>query len=141
MAQLEKPTPKDWVSQVLDDLKELEISFELEQIEVINKEKLKTAVKEAVQNKAFSFLMAIKDNRKSENAKGRLIQYHSFEMAEYLCPTDEDVSIKERKYLIKYRVDDLNVKGNQSWKYQDSSCLSCKNKENKAQSHIYFVKH
>ena len=48
MAQLGEPTPKDWVSQVLEDLEELEISFELDQIEVMKKEKFKLTVKEAV---------------------------------------------------------------------------------------------
>ena len=48
MAQLGEPTPKDWVSQVLEDLEELEISFELDQIEVMKKEKFKLTIKEAM---------------------------------------------------------------------------------------------
>ena len=40
-AQLENPTPKDWVSQVLEYLEELEIQHELEEIQIMNKEKYK----------------------------------------------------------------------------------------------------
>ena len=60
--------------------------------------------------------------------------------ADYLCPTEEDITIEERKHLIKCRVDDINVKGNQRWKHPDISCLSCKKQEDKTHCHLLFCK-
>ena len=140
MAQLEKPTQKDWASQILEDLVVLEINLELEDIEEMKKDKFKNIVKEAVRKKAFSYLIKMKNDRKSDNAKGKILEYENFCMPDYLCPTEEDITIEERKHLFKCRVDDLNVKGNQRWKHQDISCLSCKKQEDETQCHLLFCK-
>ena len=55
---------------------------------------------------------------------------------ELLCPQEENISIKEQKWLYKCRVEDMNIKGNNSWKYQDISCLSCNKNIDKTQSYI-----
>ena len=134
-AQLENPTRKDWVSQILDDLEELEIDFELEEIQRMSKEKYKKIVKHSVEKKAFLYLKEKKENRKSEHSKGKLLEYNYFEMAEYLCPQEENISIEEQKWLFKCRVEDMNIKGNNRWKYQ-ISCLSCNKNIDETQSHI-----
>ena len=73
MAQLSNPTQKDWVSQVLKELEDLDIKLEIEQIVSLSKEKYKEIIKEAVYRKALSDLLQRK--RQSEHAKGKLIKY------------------------------------------------------------------
>lgn len=105
-AQLSNPSHRDWVSQVLDDLEELDLNLELEQIENMKREKFKILLKEAIKHKAFSYLLERKRGRISDNAKGKCIMYEEFEMSEYLCPHEEYISIKEQKWMFRCRVDD-----------------------------------
>ena len=64
MAQLEKPTYRDWASQVLEDFEDLNIDMELEDIEIMKKEKFKSIVKEEV--KKIQYLLKSKEK---ENLK------------------------------------------------------------------------
>ena len=75
IAQLENPTYRDWVSQVLEDLEILEISLEIEEIQTMKIDKFKHIVKKSVKEKAFLYLLQKKTDRKSDNAKGKLIEY------------------------------------------------------------------
>ena len=47
-------------------------------------------------------------------------------MVKYLSPNTEQILIEERKCIFRCRVDDIDVKGNRKWKYEDISCSSCK---------------
>ena len=53
------------------------------------------------------------------------MKYDEYKMAEYLKNTEEDISIEEQKWIFKCRVEYINIKGNQRWKYEDISCPSC----------------
>ena len=59
-------------------------------------------------------------------------------MADYLCPSDEEISIEEKIWLFKCRVEDINVKGNHRWKHNDLSCFSCKKGIIETQTHILY---
>ena len=69
MTQLSNPTHKDWISQVLKELEDLNIKLEIEQIASLSKEKYREIIKEAVYRKAFSDLLQRKQSRQSEHAK------------------------------------------------------------------------
>ena len=56
-------------------------------------------------------------------------------MAEYLCP-DTEISIEEKKWMFRCRVDDIDVRGNRKWKYSNISCLSCTGNIEESQDHI-----
>ena len=109
------------VSQVLKELEDLDIKLEIEQIASLSKGKYKEIIKEAVYRKALSDLLQRKQSRQSERAKGKLNKYSEFQLPEYLCPNNQDLTTEEQKWLFKCRVDDVNVKGNHSWKYPDIS--------------------
>ena len=68
MAKFSNPTHTDWVSQVLHELKELEIQLEIKEIEVMSKYQYKSVIQEAVYNQSFSDLLKRKQGRESENA-------------------------------------------------------------------------
>ena len=57
-------------------------------------------------------------------------------MADYLCPSDISISINEKKWMFNCRVDDIDVKGNRRWKYENISCISCKKDIDETQVHL-----
>ena len=136
LAQIESPTHRDWVSQVLEDLENLEINMEIEKIENMKIESFKSIVKRAVKEKAFLFLLQKKTDRKSDHAKGKQLFYEEFDMAEYLYPGEEQITIEERKWLFKCKVEDIEIRGNQRWKHFIITCYSCKTNEEETQIHL-----
>ena len=100
-AQLLNPTYRDWATQVIEDLEELGIDLELELIEKMKQDFLKYIVKDAVQKKAFESLNNRKNSRISKNAKGKLIKYEDFTMAEYLSPNTEQINRTKQIEKIK----------------------------------------
>ena len=50
---MEDPLPRDWVSQVLEDLEEININLELDKIKHIQKDKLKSLIQNTIKIKAF----------------------------------------------------------------------------------------
>ena len=138
MAQLKNPTQKDWVSQVLEDMENLSIHLEIEDIKNMKKPCFKKIVKEAVRKEAFLYLIGRKESRISENAKGKKIEYVELGMAEYLLPNEENMSIEEQKWLFSCRVEDVDVKANHKWKYNNILCSSCNKNLIETQIHLLF---
>ena len=56
-APLSNPTHRDWVSQVLQELEDLEIKYEIHDLESMSRERYKNMNKEVVYKKAFSELL------------------------------------------------------------------------------------
>ena len=57
-------------------------------------------------------------------------------MPDYLSPNEEDLSIDEQKWIFNCRVEDIQIKGNHQWKFQDISCSSCKLNIEETQEHL-----
>ena len=140
-AQLSNPTHRDWVRQVLQELEDLEIKYEIHDLESMSREKYKNMIKEVVYKKAFSELLHKKQCRQSEHAKGKQLTYFEFSLPEYLSPNCEYLTIEEQKWIFKCRVEDIEIKGNQRWKFQDISCFSCKKNIDETQSHLLFCEY
>ena len=124
------------MSRAIAYLEELNINIELNEIKHTPKVTFTKIVKCHVQEAAFDYLIRKKNERTSEHAKGKYIQYDELKMSEYLCPSEINISIDERKWLFKCRVDDIDVKGNRRWKYNDVSCNSCAKGVPETQQHI-----
>ena len=124
---MNSPTHKDWVSTVLGDLEELEIDIEIGEIKDMKKEKFKIIVKDKVMNGAFQYLLKKKAERISENAKGKLLIYTDLYKSEYLTPTDNDISIEDRKWLFKCRLEDVDIP--KKWNNDNIICRHCPNIE------------
>ena len=125
MSQLKNPTKGDWVTQVLIDMNDINLNIEIEQISFISKIKFKEMLKIKVNLYAFNKLMEDKKKRTSDHAKGRLIHYNEFKIQDYFLPSEGLIPIIDKKWIFKCRVDDVNVKGNNRWKYDNISCVSC----------------
>ena len=104
----------------------------------MKKSSFKKIVKEAVQKKAFLYLQERKESRNSDNAKGKKLSYSEFAMAEYLCPSEENFTINEQKWLFQCRVEDIDIKANHKWKHNNIFCSSCKKGIIENQSHILY---
>ena len=135
MTQMKFPTQKDWVSTVLEDIVELDISLELKEIEEMSKERFISIVQEKVKSKAFEYLISKKESRISVRAKGKALKYERLEMSEYLTPIEHDLSISEKKWILKCRLEDVDLGSKRKWNSDNSSCLNCPG-ENLDQRHI-----
>ena len=60
-AQWDNPVKGDWVTQVDKDLKDIELSYTMEKIEVMSVELFRVKVREAIQNTAFTYLCVEKE--------------------------------------------------------------------------------
>ena len=140
MAQLKKSKNGDWASQVLKDLEDFKINLELEEIQNLSLEKYKLIVKLGAINFAFEKLINKKKSTKSENVKGKNIIYIQLRMADYLNSENVDVTIEEKKWIFQCRVEDIEIKGNKRWKYDDISCKSCNSQQDETKMHILFCK-
>ena len=136
-AQLKYPQHGDWVSQIFIDLNQLNIEEGLEEIQTMSFKKYVFILDKQIGNLALKWLLDKKNSRKSENAKGKQLNYTELKMADYLLPSDTDLTIEEKKWIFKCRIDDIDVRANRRWQYEDLSCLSCNS--NKAESQIHIL--
>ena len=108
---------------------ELDIEIELSEISGISKNKFRSIVKEQTNKKALQHLLDRKASRTSVHAKGKAIEYSDLSMAEYLSPSELDISIDDKKWLFKCRTEDIDLSSNRRWMKEDMKCSNCKNIE------------
>ena len=126
------PSHNDWTSQVLKYMEDIQLNLELNDIAQLSKEIFKQILKKCVTEKAFKELLIKKENRKSENARGRIIIYEEFAMQE----TDIEISLDERKWFFKSRTDDIDIRANYKWKHEAFTCVSCKENIQEDNEHL-----
>ena len=126
--QLDKPTRGDWASTCLKDLEELNISLSLEEIRLISKFKFSKMVKERISENALKYIIS------KQGKKGKEILYDSLEMADYLKPTNEKLSICEKQEMFSVRNRMTEISDNFSKNNEENTCI-CGEKEN--MHHIY----
>lgn len=126
--QIEEPTKGDWGSQCVIDLKELEITETFDEIKEMSKTKFTRLLKSRIEVNALKYL---KNKRKS---KGKEIEYTELEMAEYLQPTNDKLSIEEKQSLFAIRNRMFEISSNFSKSNAKTLCL-CGETEN--MKHIF----
>ena len=99
----------------MKDLERVEIDLELIEIQNVTEEKYSLLCKQKVKSKAFEEMI----NKKSNREFNQHIFYNQLEMASYLHENGFGFSVREGQYLFQCRMNDINVKANRSWKYQD----------------------
>ena len=95
--QLNEPTKGDWVSKCLQDLDELKILETLDEIRKMTHTSFLSLIKSKLKENALKYLL---EKRKS---KGKEIIYSHLEMAEYLLPTNEKLTVEEKRNLFGIR--------------------------------------
>ena len=81
--------------------------MELSEISGISKNKFRSIVKEQTNKKALQHLLDRKASRTSVHAKGKAIEYSDLSIDEYLYPSGLDISVDEKKWLFKWRTEDI----------------------------------
>ena len=66
-------------------------------------------IKSQVEQKAFEYLVNKKESRHSEHSKGKLLRYSNLEMQGYLSASCVNISIEEKKWLFKCRIEDIDL--------------------------------
>ena len=106
----------------------------------MTKNSFRKIVKEKVEQKALEYLVNMKESHISENAKGKLLKYDTLEIQGYLRSSDLDISVNEKKWLFKCRVEDIDIPSNNRWKKEDTFCTNCLTSEMN-QCHLLNCKH
>ena len=113
----------DWIIQVEDDKKSLDIDLSDNSIQKMKKEAFKKLVKSKLNVKANEFLLNLKNSEKRSKSKN----LKSFKFQNYLNSTK--LSIKEKKLLFSLRTRSINVKTNYKSKFKfNMECRLCKDK-------------
>ena len=92
----------------MKDLEKVNIDLEITKICDMSEKGFKTLCKEIVRNKAFEYLIQkhIKSNWK------QLTIYKGLKSASYLNKDNFGISVKEKKYIFRGWMNDINVKEN-----------------------------
>ena len=135
---MKSPKKGDWATQVLKDMNEIKLNIDIQDIPKFSQSKFKNIVKSQVRLHAFKQLLDDMNKRMSEDAKGKQISYKEFDMQSYLKPTQEYISITDKKYIFKCRMNDIDVKMNRKWRYKDVTCESCDQNAQESQKHVLY---
>ena len=132
MKQIETRKSKDWITQVMTDIKELRLEVDIESIKNIKKSNLKMMVTTAIREKSFQDL----EKKKKNHSKVMKVKHERLEMQNYLKPNDTNIRLEEAQEIFKMRSRMSEVKTNFKGKYEDFECKICDTKEYETQQHI-----
>ena len=130
--QFQNPTRGDWGSTCIKDLEYLEIKMSLDEIKAVTVNKFKGMLNKSIEQRALQYL------RDKRGSKGIEMNYLKIEMAEYLMPNDEQLSIEGQRYIFAIRNRMVNVPVNFPKNQSEVKC-ACGVKED--MQHIYLCEY
>ena len=128
-------SPKDWVSTIKKDLKELDIENDFEQIKVMKKLDFKKMVTNRIEKKGMKVL----EEKKANHSKVKTLKHENKGMQKYLKHSKMKITIEERQLIFKMRSEVTNIKMNYKGMYENFQCEVC-NEEDETQEHILKCK-
>ena len=135
-AQMDNSSKNDWVTGALQDLEKVNINMELSEIEQMSEESFKNICKQKVKSLAFEYL----NNKLKQRQNYSEVKYEKLNMSKYLYE-DFGYTVKEKQNLFYCRMNDLDVKDNRRWKYDDLICRSCNDQTKiETQQHVICCK-
>ena len=105
-AQMKNPTPKDWVTTVGNDLKELDMNVTFADIRTMSKGKFKSMLKLNIKKKAIKEL----EKKKSTHSKVKHIKHGFLKIQSYLLPSEMKMTQEERQLIFQLRSGVTHVK-------------------------------
>ena len=111
-------------------MKYLEIDQSFEDIQKITTKQFTRIINEAIQKRAFKYLL------QKRGSKGIEINYTCLKMADYLLPNDSGLTITDQRYIFSMRNRMISLPSNFSSNV--THCISCNDVEN--MQHIYSCK-
>ena len=119
MTQLYRSCKGDWILQVERDFHDFKIEFSLSFLEKVPKNKFK----DFVSKQAKKYLYMKLYMKKLTHCKMQYLDYEELDIQQYLLRND--ISIKSKKLLFKWRVHMENFDGNYSHSRENISCKYC----------------
>ena len=107
---LEQPTTGDWASTCLKDLEYINVNLTLEEIRKISKPKYTSILKQRISEVALSYLV------EKQGTKGSETKYTYLEMAEYLLPFNNQLTIENKCEMFEIKNRMTNIPSNFSSK-------------------------
>ena len=104
--QFEKPIRGDWVSTCKKDIKKLNLKITFEEIKCVKKKQFTQILKEKIKEEALKYLL------EKRGKKGGEINYSYLEMAEYLLPFNNKLSIDEKREMFAVKNAMINIPAN-----------------------------
>ena len=129
--QMKNRKAKDWITQVLKDIQDLNLDISLENMKEMTKAKFKIILNKAVKSKALEELNKIKQ----KHSKGKELKYSYLEMQKYLRPSQINITYEDAITIFRIRSRMTDVKVNFKGKCENLACQICK-QENESQHHI-----
>ena len=112
----------DWILQITEDKKALDIDLSEQSIQSMKKHKFKKYIKEKLHAKATQFLF----KNKSKHSKSNNL--NSFSLQDYV--STEKLNTREKKLLFSLRTRSIHVKTNYKTMYKfNMKCFLCENDE------------
>ena len=105
--------------------------YSLEEIQSLLKQKFQRMLKSAISKYALEYLLG------KQKTKGSDIKYSNMEMADYLMPNEEDLSIENKRKIFEIRNHMVDIPTNLS---SSKICVKCSFCENENMEHIYQCK-
>ena len=124
---------QDWSNQILEDLKELEISLSFNEIEQQSKYMFKKLVKQACFKAAFRYLF----NEKQKLSKGANLEYLSLKTQSYLR-SGTGLSTQDIKEIFSIRTRNLFLKTNFPGMFSDDKCVKKLCNERDTEFHLFY---
>ena len=114
-------------------MNQLQINLSISEIKSMSEKKFKGIVRTKINSSAFEYLM------KKRGSKGIEICYTSLEMAEYLTPINNEITIEDKQNLYSIRNRMFEISSNFKSKTENKSLCYCGESEN--MKHIYECEH
>ena len=114
------------MSEILELIEEVELGLELEYIGIMSKERFRSLVKNKVRKQVFQYLFK---KKVSLHTKRKELRYSELEMAPFLSASDIEMSIDEKKWLYKCRIEYIYLEAKRRWNNGDIHCKNCPNTE------------
>ena len=105
--QVKFPSKGDWVSDIINTLKELDINKTFEELKNMPKKNLSSIVNIAVEKHAFSYLIAIQKQKRN----GKEMNYSHLSLQPYLR-SSENFSINSQREIFTLRSQMNNIEAN-----------------------------
>ena len=125
--QLEEPVRGDWASSCQTDLEKLDLKLTFEDIKTIKKSEFKQILKEKTREAALFYLLD------KQGKKGKENEYPCLEMAEYLLPMNNKITIEQKCEMFAVKNSMINIPAN----FSSQSEIKCGCGANEDMAHIY----
>ena len=114
--QLKQKSRGDWASTVLDDLKELRFDETLDVIKQMSENMFKNILNRRIKENALQYLTG------RQKSKGKPIKYTEIQMAEYLLPTNSNLTISQKQKLFSVKNRMIEISENFPNKQMEDKC-------------------